>query len=115
MTGGSALMGHPPNNQDDYWIVRGFARAVHLPDNKFDPKKGFPMLLKPPPGYHHETRAPGIIASLSVAMAVVTAITGTRLCLRFFRRDLRWGWDDWMIIPGWVRGLEANGVLTSVN
>ncbi len=107
---GSALVGKPPANQDDFWTVRGFSRFAHLPEKKFDPKNGLPMMLKPPPGYHHETRGPGIIAAMSVAIAVVTIITGTRLCLRYFRRDLRWGWDDWMIIPGLVCRFHATRV-----
>ena len=95
-------MGHVPNNQKDFWIVRGFARHTHIPDNKLEAKQGFPMKFKPPLGYHYETRAPGIIAAMSVTIVLVTIITGTRLCLRYFRRDLKWGWDDWMIIPGVV-------------
>ena len=36
---------------------------------------------------------------MAVAMAFVILITGTRLGLRFFRRDLKFGYDDWVIIP----------------
>lgn len=40
-----------------------------------------------------------MIASTSVAMALVILITGTRLGLRFFRKDLKVGYDDFAIIP----------------
>ena len=40
-----------------------------------------------------------MIASTSVALALVILITGARLCLRFFRRDLKVGIDDFVIVP----------------
>ncbi len=40
-----------------------------------------------------------MIASTSVAMALVILITGARLGLRYFRRDLKVGYDDFVIIP----------------
>ncbi len=40
-----------------------------------------------------------MIASTSVAMALVILITGARLGLRYFRRDLKVGYDDWVIVP----------------
>ena len=40
-----------------------------------------------------------MIAWLSVAMALVVIITGARLGLRFFRKDLKLGYDDWVIVP----------------
>jgi hypothetical protein len=96
---GSALFGHPPNNQDDWYIIRGLARFSHIPDKVLDPKKGFPIHTHRPPNFHYASRGPGIIASAAVTMVLVIAITGTRLGLRFFRRDLKWGLDDYFIIP----------------
>ena len=40
-----------------------------------------------------------MIASTSVAMALVILITGARLYLRYFRRDLKVGIDDFVIVP----------------
>ena len=40
-----------------------------------------------------------MIASIAVAMALVILITGARLCLRCFRRDLKVGIDDFVIVP----------------
>ncbi len=32
-------------------------------------------------------------------MVLVILITGARLGLRYFRRDLKFGYDDWVIVP----------------
>ena len=40
-----------------------------------------------------------MIASTSVAIALVILITGTRLGLRVFRKDLKVGLDDFVIVP----------------
>lgn len=40
-----------------------------------------------------------MIASTSVAMALVILITSARLWLRYFRRDLKVGMDDFFIVP----------------
>lgn len=98
----SALFGQPPNTEDDYWIARGILCALGL--FKLDAHKGvgiFPH--RPPPDrYHYETKGPGIIAGVSVSMAIMIAITGARLGLWYFKKRLIWGWDDWLIIPGVV-------------
>jgi hypothetical protein len=101
MADSSALLGHPPNTQDDYWIARGMLRLFGL--FKADPHKGVMVLPRPPPSrYHLESNGPGIIAGASVSIAIMIAITGTRLAIRYFKRRLIWGWDDWFIIPGVV-------------
>ncbi len=41
---GSALFRHPPNNQDDYFIIKGFVRQSGLPDYKIHPDKVFPFI-----------------------------------------------------------------------
>lgn len=114
----SALIGQPPNNQDDYWIIKGLERLVKIPDGIVDPSQGFPMQLQPPPNYKYETRGPGMVAGVSVAIVFVILITSTRLGLRAFRKDLKWGLDDWLIIPaaigaiGWlgcVIGMVTHG------
>ena len=40
-----------------------------------------------------------MIASTSVAMALVIIITGARLYLRYFRKELKVGIDDFVIVP----------------
>lgn len=95
----SALFGQPPNNQDDWFIIRGVARFAGLPDEVFNPSHGFPSPVQRPLNAHYESRGPSIIASAAVAMALTILITGTRLGLRIFKRDLKVGYDDWFIVP----------------
>lgn len=99
---GSAFVGQPTNTEEDYWIARAILLALGMV--KLDAHKGVGIILhRPPPGqYHFETRGPGIIAGASVSIAIMIAITGTRLGLRYFKKRLIWGWDDWLIIPGAV-------------
>ena len=93
------LFGQPPATQNDSFIIRGFARSAGIPDAAFDPSHGFPSPVQRPPNAHYESRGPSIIASTSVAMVLVILITGARLWLRCFRRDLKVGYDDWAIVP----------------
>ena len=96
----SALVGHPPNNQNDYWIIKGFLRQSGLPDKIIHPDNGLPI-HKPPHALDNE-RGTELMAATCVAIALVFLISGTRLALRYFRSDLTWSWDDWMIIPAAV-------------
>ena len=100
----SAQLGDPPANSEDYWIVKGIIRnLLKIPDGKLDPSNGIPMFLKlRKPGTMGQNRDANMIAGMSVAIALVIIITGTRLSLRAFRRDLKWGPDDWFIIPAAV-------------
>lgn len=102
---GSALWGQPPNNERDYKIVRGLLFSYGFPEST-DPAFGVPTRQHAPPGYRFETRGPGVIGGLVVAILLSFLITGTRLLLRGCRKDLRWGLDDWVIIPA-VVGLSV--------
>lgn len=104
----SALWGEPPNSERDYQIIRGLFFFYKIPLST-DPGLGFPTHLHAPPDYHFETRGPGVIAGLVVAIVLSFLITGTRLLLRSCRKDLRWGLDDWVIIPAAV-GRSVNNV-----
>ncbi|KAF6217939.1 hypothetical protein HO133_006351 [Letharia lupina] len=99
MPPGSALFGQPPNNQDDWFIIRGFARSLGIPDGVLNPSHGFPSPLQRPPNSPYVSRGPSMIASTAVAMALVILITAARLGLRYFRRDLKVGYDDFVIVP----------------
>ncbi|GME62570.1 hypothetical protein GTA08_BOTSDO13540 [Neofusicoccum parvum] len=94
----SALIGSPPETQDDYWIVKGMLRAVHM--GNVDADKGYNFLPKRPAGYQYEDKRAGIIIGMSVCIFVMVVVTSARLGLRLFRTGLRWGADDWMLIPG---------------
>lgn len=99
---GSALVGMPPNNQDDYWIVRANLFAAGL--TKLDPAKGakIPPPRPPPDQYVFESKATEVIACSAVCVAIMLIVTISRLMLRRFKTRLRWGADDWFIIPGLV-------------
>lgn len=107
----SALWGKPPNSERDYLIVRGLLFFYKFPLST-DPGLGVPTHQHAPLDYHFETRGPGVIAGLIVAILLSFFITGTRLLLRSCRKDLRWGLDDWVIIFAAV-GRSVNNVLLS--
>ena len=96
----SAFVGHPPANQDDYWIIKGFLRQLGLPEKMIHPEKGLP--IHRPPNASDDERGTELLTAMCVAMALIIIITGTRLSLRYFRHDLKWGLDDWMLIPALV-------------
>ncbi len=98
---GSALYGHPPATEDDLLIVIGILRLIGL-DGKYDAAKGLPLKAKKPPNYVFESWGGKAIASAIAVIILITLITGARLALRARRRDLRWGPDDWVIIPAAV-------------
>lgn len=102
---GSAIFGQPPSNSDDYWTIKGLMRLYQIPEGVINPANGFPAQLHAPPDYRFETQGPVMLAGICVALVVVLLITGTRLGLRAGRKDLRWGLDDWVIIPAAVGGL----------
>ena len=97
----SALYGQPPNSERDYHIVRGLLFLYGFPSST-DPGLGVPTHQHAPPNYSFETRGPGVIGGLVVAILLSFIITGTRLLLRSCCKDLRWGLDDWVIIPAAV-------------
>ncbi|KAL8830887.1 MAG: hypothetical protein Q9191_001183 [Dirinaria sp. TL-2023a] len=51
-----------------------------------------------PPNAPHDSKSGELIAVTTVFMAFAVRITGLRLSLRFFRKDLKWRMDDWAII-----------------
>lgn len=53
-----------------------------------------------------------MIASTAVAMALVMLITGARLGLRYFRRDLKVGYDDFVIVPAALATVAYMAVAT---
>ena len=103
---GSAIIGQPPSNQDDFDIIRGLLRVMGIPDDLVDPAKGLPLPVKRPTDDHYPdsypNQGPRIVAAMCVAILLVLAITGARVALRFFRRDLHWGWEDIVILPAAV-------------
>ena len=89
-------MGQVPNNQEDYWIVKGIFRRLNV--KNVDPAKGVSIVPSRPFNDRYEGRGPGIIAANSLCIILIILITGARLLTRALHRGLRWGWDDWMIL-----------------
>ena len=108
----SAFIGKPPATQDDYWIIKGMLRMVFGPGVPLDPNKGFPLLLQRPANNHYQSRGTRLLIGFSFAIVLIILVTGTRLWLRFSRRELRWGPDDFVIVPG-VVSLKSEGENTS--
>lgn len=98
---GSAFYGTPPATEDDLWIIIGIYRLVGL-TGKVDPTKGLPLLVPKPPNYVFESWGDRAIRTSAAVIVLMVLITGSRLVLRATRRDLRWGPDDWVIIPAAV-------------
>ena len=98
----SAFVGQPANTEKDFLITKGLFRAYNIPDGALDPVKGFPLPFTRPANNHYQSRGPGLAIGVSFAILLVVLITGIRLMLRLSRRELRWGPDDWVIIPAVV-------------
>ena len=98
----SALVGQPPLTESDYLIVKGSLLAVGKVD--LDPSKGLkiPPFRPPPEQYHFETRGPAIIAVSSVVIVIMLSVTVARLLVRRFKKDVRFGLDDWLMVPALV-------------
>ncbi|KAL9593720.1 MAG: hypothetical protein Q9219_007417 [cf. Caloplaca sp. 3 TL-2023] len=101
----SAFVGQPPLTDDDYWTVKGSLLAAGL--MKLDPNKGLklPPPRPPPDQYHFETRGPAIMAVSAVLIAIMIGVTVARLMLRGLKRDMKFGMDDWLIMPSLVLGI----------
>lgn len=97
----SALYGTPPVTEDDLWIIKGVYRFLGL-TGKVDPKKGIPLRAKKPPNYVFESWGDRAVRTAAALIVLMVLITGSRLVLRATRGDLRWGLDDWVIIPAAV-------------
>lgn len=97
----SALYGTPPVTENDLFIIKGIYRLAGL-TAKVDPKKGIPLRAKKPPNYVFESWGDRAVRTAAALIVLMVLITGSRLVLRATRRDLRWGLDDWVIIPAAV-------------
>ena len=72
-----------------------------------DPTQVFPLYaVKSIDGANDVSKDSRIITCMSLAIALILLITGTRLCLRVFRKDHRMGYDDIVIIPAAIGALS---------
>lgn len=96
----SAILGNPPNNEDDFFIVRGIFRSVGL--FSANASRGWITVPKEPAGYVYETKQPGIIAGMVIVMLLISVVTATRLALRYYSTKMVFGSDDWVILAAAV-------------
>jgi hypothetical protein len=96
----SALIGSPPATAKDYYIAKFILLAF---GQNTDPLLGASIPpQRRPSDYVFETREPRIIASMSIAIALMALAIGLRFTIRLLRRGLVIGWDDVFIVPGAV-------------
>lgn len=99
----SACFNTPPANELDERIAAGLLLLTGLTPDRKDPKYGVTIPpFHPMENYHFETKGPAVIVALSVCMVVLTLITFLRLGIRTFVHGVRFGADDWLIIPAYL-------------
>ena len=98
----SARLNTPPANHRDYMIAKGMLLNSGITSDIRDPSLGVKLSPSRTDNYNFETRGPGIIAGLSICIAIMTLITLLRLGLRFWIPRLKWGLDDTLMVPGLV-------------
>ncbi|KKY29964.1 putative integral membrane protein [Diaporthe ampelina] len=92
----SAFLGQPPNNLDDYHIVRGIFRYYGL--HTANASLGYVPAYATPAEFTHGSKQPAIIAGMAIVIFVIIASTASRLALRTFKPNLHIGWDDWTVL-----------------
>lgn len=70
-----------------------------------DPSDGVSMEPEAPEPYFYETKRHEILAGCAICIIIMAAITLTRLYLRWTSPRLRWGPDDWLMIPSLIMAL----------
>lgn len=104
--GDSAFVGSPPANAHDKAVIEGFWRNILRHAGPGGPPHPPVIPARKPPGpVPHDNQQRELIAIDTFLIVAIVALTGTRCALRFFRRELRWGLDDWTIIIGAVFGI----------
>jgi hypothetical protein len=99
----SAYFNTPPANERDEQIAAGLLLLTGLTPSIKDPKDGVTIPpFRPTENYRFETKGPAVIIGLSVCMVILTLVTFLRLGIRVFVRGVRFGADDWLIIPAYL-------------
>lgn len=95
----SALLGQPPNNENDALIILGWWKLYY---GQAPPPSGYPPIIPAPlpPNAPHDSLQPYVIGCSALIIFLTVLLTGARLFLRLYRRELRWGADDWAILLG---------------
>ncbi|KAI4745854.1 hypothetical protein E4T50_03817 [Aureobasidium sp. EXF-12298] len=103
----SAFLRQPPANQDDFYITKGMYRAAYAFDK--DASKGYLFVPKKPENYEYNDKQASIIVGMVMAIVIMLFTTALRLALRQFRTGVRWGADDWVLIPGAIAMVVHGG------
>ncbi|KAJ8068305.1 hypothetical protein OCU04_003868 [Sclerotinia nivalis] len=93
----SALIGHPPNTTNDYYIVAYLNNAF---GRKASPMKGITIPPLAPPDYVFESRSTSLLIAMSISIFFMFSFTVLRLLIRLLNRGLVLGLDDLFIVPG---------------
>lgn len=93
-------MGQPPQTQQDFWVIRGVLRKIAL--DTADPNDGYQISPALTASAEGERKAAAILAGVSICAIIMALASGIRLAARLFRPSLKWGLDDWMLIPATV-------------
>lgn len=90
-----------PSTARDLEIVKGMLLSSGITPDIRNPALG--VSLSPsrpgPDDYVFQTKGPMILAWLATSMSIMILVTGARLYLRYFVPRLKWGLDDWLMIP----------------
>ncbi|KAI8935062.1 hypothetical protein NX059_007660 [Plenodomus lindquistii] len=99
----SAYFNTLPANELDERIAAGLLLLTGLTPDSKDPKDGVTIPpFRPTEDYEFESRGPAVIIALSVCMIVLTLVAFLRLGIRLFVHGVRFGGDDWFIIPAYL-------------
>lgn len=101
----SGYINTPPSTARDLEIVKGILLTSGITPDVRDPALGVKLRPSRPDDYVFETKGPVIIVGLSVCIAIITVVTGTRLYLRRFAPRLKWGLDDSLMVPGMLMAI----------
>lgn len=97
---GSALIGAPPNNQDDFYIIRGWYRSYGL--YNANSSAGFVYAAKRPIDGGSESKQAAVIAGMVIVILAIIVPTVARVVVRLRENQTRFGSDDWAIIAATV-------------
>ncbi|KAG9858161.1 hypothetical protein KCU68_g806, partial [Aureobasidium melanogenum] len=99
----SAYLGQPPATENDFYLIKGMYRAAYA-FNK-DSSKGYLFVPRKPADYEYNDKQASIIVGMVVAIVVMLSTTILRLALRHFKTGVRWGLDDWVLLPGVIMAI----------
>jgi hypothetical protein len=99
----SAYSNTPPVNELDERIAAGLLLLTGITPDIKDARDGVTIPpFRPKENYHSGTRGPGVVVALSVCMVILTLVTFLRPGIRMFVHGVRFGADDWFIIPAYL-------------